>query len=111
MRLVNKMQELFKKLINSNLEEFKNNNIIILGIDESDSFYNEEIDLLLFNINNIDTYAQCISEKEKDRAKYIENMIYFYKKILPKFSELTQKKEKEKNQKLDFFFKFARFYN
>jgi len=101
--LVNKMEGLFKKLINSNLEEFKNNNIIILGIDESDSFYNEEVDLQLFNINNIDTYAQCISEKEKDRAKYIKNMIYFYQKILPKFSELTEKNEKDKNQKLDFF--------
>ena len=101
LQLLNKMDELFNKLINSNLEEFKKNNIIILGIDQSDSVYNEGTDLQLFYIKNIDNYAKCISENEKVRAKYIENMIFFYQKILPKFSELT--KEKDINLKLDFF--------
>lgn len=97
------MDELFIKLINSNLEEFKKNNIIILGIDQSDNVYNEGTDLQLFYIKNIDNYAKCISENEKGRAKYIENMIYFYQKILPKFSELTKEGEKEINLKYDFF--------
>ena len=101
LQLLNKMDELFNKLINSNLEEFKKNNIIILGIDQSDSVYNEGTDLQLFYIKNIDNYAKCISENEKGRAKYIENMIFFYQKILPKFSELTI--EKDINLKLDFF--------
>ena len=101
LQLLNKMDELFNKLINSNLEEFKKNNIIILGIDQSDSVYNEGTDLQLFCIKNIDNYAKCISENEKGRAKYIENMIFFYQKILPKFSELTR--EKDINLKLDFF--------
>ena len=102
-QLVNKMDELFIKLINSNLEEFKKNNIIILGIDQSDNVYNEGTDLQLFYIKNIDNYAKCISENEKDRVKYIENMIYFYQKILPKLSELTIERGKEINIKLDFF--------
>ena len=48
----------------------------------------------LFYIKNIDNYAKCISENEKNRAKYIENMIYFYQKILPKLSELTNERKK-----------------
>ena len=41
-QLVNKMDELFIKLINSNLEEFKKNNIIILGIDNQIMFIMKE---------------------------------------------------------------------
>lgn len=103
-QIVNKMDTKFDELINSNLEEFKKNNIIILGIDQSDSVYNEETDLQFVYINNIDNYAKCINENDKDRAKYIENMIYFYQKILPKFSELTNEGEKEINLKIDFFY-------
>jgi hypothetical protein len=102
-QIVNKMDTKFDELINSNLEEFKKNNIIILGIDQSDSVYNEETDLQFFYINNINNYAKCINENDKDRAKYIENMIYFYQKILPKFSELTNEGEQEINLKIDFF--------
>jgi hypothetical protein len=47
-QLLNKMDAKFDELINSNLEEFKKNNIIILGIDQSDSTYNEETDLQFF---------------------------------------------------------------
>ena len=107
--LLNHMEEKFGKLINSNLEEFKNNNIIIVGIDESDNFYNEETGLELVNINNIDTFAKCISENEKDRAKYIKNMIYFYQKVIPKFSELTEKGENENKYALDFFLRLQEF--
>ena len=101
-QLVNKMDAKFDELINSNLEEFKKNNIIILGIDQSDSNYNEETDLQFFYINNIDNFAKCINKNDKDRAKYIENMIYFYQKILPKFSILTNEGEEEINLKIDF---------
>ena len=102
-QIVNKMDTKFDELINSNLEEFKKNNIIILGIDQSDMVYNEETDLQFVYINNIDNYAKCINKNDKDRVKYIENMIYFYQKILPKFSELTNEGENEINLKIDFF--------
>ena len=107
--LLIQMDDLFTVLINSNLEELKNNNIIILGIDESDNSYNEGTDLQLFNIENIDTFAKCLSESETDRAKYIQNMIHFYSKITPKLSELTERGENEKKLSLDFLLSLQEF--
>lgn len=107
--LLNQIDILFSELIDSNLEQLKKNNIIILGIDQSDSIYNEGTDLQIYNINNIDNYAKCLSENEKDRTKYIENMIYFYQNIIPTLSELTDKGENHKKTSLDFFLSFQEF--
>ena len=100
--LLNQMESLFSELVDSNLEKLKKNNIIILGIDESNDSYNEGTDLKLFKIDNIENYAKCLSEYEENRVKYIQNMIYFYNKILPKFSQLTDNGENDKNESLDF---------
>ena len=100
--LLNQMESLFSELIDSNLEKLKKNNLIILGIDESKDSYNEGIDLKLFKIDNIENYAKCLNEYEDNRFKYIQNMIYFYNKLLPKFSQLTDKGENDKNESLDF---------
>ena len=107
--IINQMQDKITELINSNLEELKKNNIIILGIDESEDNYNEKTDLQLFKIDNIDNYAKCLSDIEDDRFKYIKNMIYFYDKILPRFSQLTNKGENEKYESLDFLLSLQEF--
>ena len=107
--LIIKLDELFEDLIKSNLEKLKKNNIIILGIDQSDNSYNEGIDLQLSNIDNIDTFAKCLNENEEDRAKYIENMIYFYNKIAPKLDEFTAKGEKVEIESLDFLLSLQEF--
>ena len=90
------------------MEELKENNIIILGIDESEDNYNEKTDLQLFKIDDIDNYAKCLSDIEDNRFKYIKNMIYFYDKILPGFSQLTIKGENEKYE-LDFLLNLQEF--
>ena len=110
LNLLNQMDDLISRLKDSNLEELKNNNIIILGIDESNNSYNEGTDLQLINIKNIDNFAKCLNENEKDRVKYIENMIYFYYKITPKLSELTDKGENDKKLSFDFLFSLHDFF-
>ena len=106
LELINKIDNLFEILINSNLQELKNNNIIILGIDSSDKYYNEGIDLQLSNIEGIDQYAKVLSDNEQDRVKYIKNMIHFYKKINPKLSQLTNKGENDKKESFEFLVYF-----
>lgn len=106
--IIDQIQNKITELINSNLEELKKNNIIILGIDESEDNYNEETGLQLFKIDNIDNYAKCLSDIEDNRFKYIKNMIYFYDKILPRFSQLTNKGENEKYE-LDFLLSLQEF--
>ena len=64
LELINKIENLFEELIESNLQGLKNNNIIILGIDSSDKYYNEGIDLQLSNIEGIDQYAKVLSDNE-----------------------------------------------
>ena len=107
--LIIRLDQLFEDLIKSNLEKLKKNNIIILGIDQSKDSYNEGIDLQLYNIDNIDTLAKCLNENEEDRAKYIENMIYFYNKIAPKLDEFTAKGEKVEIESLDFLLSLQEF--
>ena len=104
--LINKIENLFEELINSNLQGLKNNNIIILGIDSSENYYNEGIDLQLTNIEGIDQYAKVLSDKEQDRVKYIKNMIHIYKKINPKLSQLTNKGKNDKKESLEFLVYF-----
>ena len=86
LELINKIENLFEELINSNLQGLKSSNIFILGIDNSENYYNEGVDLQLISIEGIDQYAKVLSDNEKDREKYIKNMIHIYKKINPKLS-------------------------
>ena len=109
LKLTNKMELLFIELIKSNFEGLKTNNIIILGIDESEGNYNEGTDLQLCKIDNIDNYAKCLNDNEEDRVKYIKNMIYFYNNILPKFSQLTEKEGKDKKESFDFLLTLQEF--
>jgi len=104
--LINKIENLFEELIISNLQGLKSNNIFILGIDNSENYYNEGVDLRLINIEGIDQYAKVLSDNEQDREKYIKNMIQFYKKINPKFSQLTQKGENDKKKSYEFLVYF-----
>jgi len=62
--------------------------------------------LQLINIEGIDQYAKVLSDNEQDREKYIKNMIQFYKKINPKFSQLTQKGENDKKESYEFLVYF-----
>lgn len=88
------------------MQGLKSNNIFILGIDNSENYYNEGVDLRLINIEGIDQYAKILSDNEQDREKYIKNMIQFYKKINPKFSQLTQKGENDKKKSYEFLVYF-----
>ena len=109
LELINKIENLFEILINSNLQELKNNNIIILGVDSSENYYNEGVDLQLTNIDGIEQYAKVLSDGEQDRVKYIKNMIHFYKKINPKLSQLTNKGENDKKETFEFLVYFQEF--
>ena len=56
-----------EKLANSNLEELKNNNIIILEIDEANNS-NKNVFLKLVIIEKIDYYAKCLGDEAQNKS-------------------------------------------
>lgn len=101
-QILNNVDHLMEKLANSNLEELKNNNIIILEIDEANNS-DENVFLKLVNIEKIDYYAKCLGDEDQNRINYISNMVYFYSIVVPEMNiteneksnleELEKKKE------------------
>ena len=101
--LLNKIDELMENLTNSNLEELKNNNIIILEIDDSNNS-KESVYLKLVKIEKLDHYARCLKDEEQKRINYISNMIYFYSIIVPELNITNNEQSnlKELEEKKDY---------
>jgi len=105
--LITEMIKMFRKLLESNLNDLYKNNIIIFAFYEKKTPIfksNEGVDLRLANIRELYDYAQCLDLNDIEREKYIQNNIIFLKKVFQKISELNpepQYKEDEKDNKKD----------
>jgi hypothetical protein len=78
--LLNKMDQLFNKLKENNLNKLYKNNIIVLAIDETSRFMKEP-DIGLINVEGIEYYAKSLDTIDINRHKFVMNMIIFYQQL------------------------------
>lgn len=75
--LLNKMDQLFNKLKENNLNNLYKKNIVVLAIDETCRFM-EDPDIGLIYVQGIEYYAKSLNTIDTNRNKFIMNMITFY---------------------------------
>jgi len=78
--LLNKMDKLFIKLKENNLNKLYKKNVIVLAIDETNRFM-EDPDIGLINVEGIEYYAKSLDENDVNRNKFTMNMIFFYMEL------------------------------
>ena len=78
--LLNKMDKLFNKLKENNLNNLYKKNIVVLAIDETCRFM-EDPDIGLIYVQGIESYAKSLNTIDINRNKFIMNLIIFYLKL------------------------------
>ena len=78
--LLNKMDQLFNKLKENNLNKLYKNNIIVLAIDETNRFMKEP-DIGFIYVEGIEYYAKSLDTIDINRNKFVMNMIIFYQQL------------------------------
>jgi len=88
--LLNKMQQLFSDLVQTNFQKLYEGNVIVLAIDNSKSMNknnNEGVYLKIIKVEGVDHYAKCLNNNDTNRNNYIKNMTLLYSNLIYQINE------------------------
>jgi len=88
--LLNKMEQLFSDLVQTNFQKLYEGNVIVLAIDNSKSMNknnNEGVYLKIIKVEGVDYYAKCLNNNDTNRNNYIKNMALLYSNLIYQINE------------------------